>query len=128
MMADPVPEGESPAPSEITQHFIKSPHFRVLHCDGVHGGITPNGYIQMAIFSERLPIPQKVVLRTQEAGADLVSVGEEIKDRRVTRDGVIHEVDVEILLDLRTAKSLRVWLDEKITKLEEIVPRLRKKD
>src|SRR3990172_8149969 len=41
--------------------YIKSNLFRVIHADGVIGGITPRGLIHMSIWSERPTIPQHIV-------------------------------------------------------------------
>ena len=38
--------------------YIKAYNFRVVHVDGVIGGITPKGLLHLAVFSERAAIPQ----------------------------------------------------------------------
>ncbi len=94
-------------------HYIKSANFRVIHVDGVHGGVSPRQKIQMAIFSERSPIPQRTSHRVVKEGHGFKLL-EEIPDSRVSRSGVIREVEAELLMDLETAEALRTWLEERI--------------
>jgi len=100
--------------------YIKSNQFRVVHADGIHGGVSPNGcFIQMAFFSERAPIPKR---ETFKLGAD--KLGDKVGTEQ--RDAVVREVEVEILMNISTAKSICKWMDEKIQQLEHIQTRLPK--
>lgn len=101
------------APSSIDFYYIKSNSFRVVHGDGVWGGTTPRGYIAINFFSERSPIPQKLTHEITPTG-----LGDETG--REWREGIIREVEVEVLVDLDTAKSLIPWLEGHISALEEI--------
>lgn len=95
--------------------YIKSNQFRVIHTDGVHGGLSPNGkLLQMAIFSERSPIPQKETFRLK-AGKILDKISVQKRDTNVIR-----EVEVELLMSMETAKSVCKWMDEKIRQIEKI--------
>lgn len=98
-------------PQEIRFYYLKSNQFRVVHVDGAHGGITPRGHIQMALFSERAPIPRETVQNEK---------GKEILEKRVQRNGLIREVEIEAILTLETAKVLKTWLDQRIQSLEEL--------
>ncbi len=98
----------------IEFQYIKANNFGVVHADGVWGGITPRGYISMSFFSERHPIPQKLVHEIEDG-----RIGKERS--RETRAGIIREVNAEVLVDLTMAKSFRDWLDEKINHLEKRV-------
>lgn len=101
-------------PKNFDFHFIKSNSFRVVHCDGVWGGTTPRGYITMSVYSERSPLPRKVTHHVTEEGI----IGDEIIERRECREGIVREVDVEMILDLDMAKSLVRWLGGHIEFLE----------
>ncbi len=103
---------ESP-PERIEFHYIKGSAFRVVHADGVWGGPTSRGYITMAFYSERSPIPQSLVHEVTEG-----KLGPEVE--RVTKKGVVREVDVEVMIDLDLAKSFQRWLTEKIEALEQL--------
>src|SRR3989442_6878794 len=52
---------EATKPQDVTFHYIKSSQFRVVHADGIIGGVTPRGLIHIAVFSERPAIPQVIV-------------------------------------------------------------------
>lgn len=100
----------------IQYDFIKSNSFRVVHVDGAFGGITPRGFIHMAIYNERGPIPKQITNRLKEDG----SVGEEIFERRITREAIVREVEADLIFTKETAIVIRKWLDEKITQIEEL--------
>ena len=104
----------------INFHFIKSADFRVIHVDGAHGGVTPHGYVQMTLYSERAAIPQ----RTTHGISDEGRVGGELRDERLSRDGPVRECEVTALMDVATAIALRTWLDDRIGAIQkEIVKR-----
>ena len=101
------------APS-VQFHYIKSNHFRVIHGDGVWGGPTPRGYISMNVFSERSPIPQKIIHNIQDA-----TLGEEIKTKREVKQGFVREVEVEVIMDLELAENLVTWLQAHIENVKK---------
>jgi hypothetical protein len=103
--------GDSPA--RVAFDYIKGPHFRAVRADGAIGGVTPNGHIHIAFYSERLPIPRRVVHSLDPSSGKL---GEEIA--RESRDAVIREMDSDLFLTLSVAKSIYTWLGERITELE----------
>lgn len=92
--------------------YIKSNHYRVIHADGAVGGSTPTGYIQMDVWSQRRPIPDKVVHALEDG-----YLGEEVS--RESRAGIIREVEAGILLDVRAAIAMRDWIDRQIEELAE---------
>src|SRR5437899_2053998 len=102
--ADPLSPGT--APDRIDVDFIKSNLFRVVHADGVWGGPTLQGNIQVCFFSERPAIPRRVVYGVDKDGA----IGEELIEERVSRNSIVREVEAEIVFSLPTAKIIRDWL------------------
>ena len=100
-------------PENFDFHFIKSNSFRVVHCDGVWGGTTPRGYITMSVYSERSPLPQKTTHQVLDHGLIGQETGKEGKE------GIIREVDVEVIMDLSMAESLVTWLEGHIKFLKE---------
>ena len=108
------------AKGEIKFHYIKSSFFRVIHCTGFFGGVTPNLEIHMSVYNERNPIPQTTVSVVNPEG----KLGEELLERRVARDGIVREVEADITLNLGAAKALRSWLDGKISELEKVFERI----
>lgn len=96
--------------------YIKSPHFRTIVAEGIFGGISPRGRINMAIWNERWPIPKQSV---QEIGKKN-ELGKEIIEERVSRDAVIREVDVMLSLDVTTAIQMRDWLNDKLGDIDSL--------
>jgi hypothetical protein len=113
---DEAEEQSKDQPSLVQFDYLKSSLFRVMHVDGVHGGISPRGQIQMALFNERLAIPRQTVHELTAAGA----LGKEVVEARVQRKGIVREVEAELLMSIDTAKSVVGWLKERIEQLEEI--------
>ncbi|MBU0514870.1 MAG: hypothetical protein KJ621_08870 [Proteobacteria bacterium] len=99
---------------EIRFDYIKSNHFRVIHVDGIFGGIRPDSdSIFMGVWNERWPIPKQVVFEFDR------SSGMGPEKYRLGRDSVIREMEVGLVMNMKMAKSFKVWLEDKIEKHEE---------
>ena len=105
-------------PASVPFHYIKSNLFRVIHTDGAVGNITPSGLIFVGLYSERAAIPQIMVHDVTESG----QVGSERVSERVSKSGIVREVEVGATMSVETAATLITWLQEKI----DIVQKLRK--
>ena len=104
MAEDDAVRGNGEASPRVNFDYIKSQNFRVIHMDGALGGLTPNGHIHMSLYSERPPIPRRMVYPLAEG-----QLGEEIKDERVTRDAIVREVDIDVMMTIEGGgKSLCV--------------------
>lgn len=113
-MAKKKPDQSDKLPPELTFDYIKSNFHHVVHCDGVWGGVTPRASIIMSFWSERPPIPQQVTYEVAAGG----KLGDEIKPKRKGRDAIVREVEVSVLMNLGTAKSLLTWLQDKVSAVE----------
>jgi hypothetical protein len=102
--------GGAQATAKVAFDYIKSQHFRVIRADGAIGAVTPNGMIHMALFSERLAIPRRLVHGLASDG----TLGPPIDAETISRGSVVREMDVDIFLRPDVAESLCVWLTEKI--------------
>lgn len=112
MANDSVPPPQTPDTPTVSFSYIKNNLFRVIHADGVIGAITPGQHIHFALFSERPAIPQRIEQVLNPGG----SPGQEVL--RQGRAGYIREMDVDVIVDLKTAKSIHQWLSERIAELE----------
>jgi hypothetical protein len=101
-------------PPNIRFHYLKNPQFRVVHVDGAIGGITPRGLIHCAVYSERPAIPQSTVQDVTPEGR----LGDETG--REGREGIVREIDVDLMLTKQAATELRDWLDKRVNELTEI--------
>lgn len=110
--ANPVP-GIDSENKIVTYDYVKSSLFRVIHVDGVFGGVTPNGKnLFLTLWNERWPIPKSVAhsLSTNN------EVGEE--KNRVTRNAIVREVETQILMDIEIARSTHAWLGDQISRYD----------
>ncbi len=114
------------APQKMRFDYLKSPLFRMIHADGVVGGPTPKGLLFLSFFNERMPIPQQIVHtidQVESAGTAFgqptfrARLGEEILAERVSRESIIRETEVGVLLDLPTAEKLHDWLSTQIVQM-----------
>lgn len=97
-------------PKTISFHYVKSGQFRSIHVDGAIGGPLPQGGgLSMALFSERMPIPQRVETELLEDA----SLGKEVD--RSGRTGVIRELEIVAILSIAAAARLHAWLGEKLS-------------
>lgn len=95
---------------KIAFDYIKSQFFRVIHADGAIGSITPSGMIHFALYSERPAIPRRQVQQLVEAGR----LGDPIPSETESRESVVREMDVDVILTVDVAMLLRDWLDTRI--------------
>jgi hypothetical protein len=107
---------ENVSPNAVKFHYIKGNFFRVIHADGVIGGLTPHGGIFLSLYSERGAIPQVIEQSVNPDG----TLGDEKK--REGKDGLVREVEVGVILNGRTAKGIGEWLLRQAEILETIQP------
>lgn len=99
-------------PEELTFHYLKGPDFRTIHVDGAIGGLTPNGFLHIAFYAERAAIPQSTTLKVNPDG----SLGDELA--REGKDGVVRQMETDIIVNENTARNIKVWLDQKLEEFE----------
>ncbi|MFI5422002.1 MAG: hypothetical protein ACHQ1H_13640 [Nitrososphaerales archaeon] len=114
-------KGKTPN-EKIKFHYMKSNLFRVLHVDGALGGVTPTGDIFFSMYNQRLPIPKITVQEVSAEG----ELGSELISERRTRDGIIREVEVGVIMTPSVAFQLKTWLEEKL-KIVELVTEAQQK-
>jgi len=98
---------------EVSFTYVKSNFFRVIHADGAWGGLSPRGDIHIAFYNERAAIPDHSSFRVS-------SDGKVVEPEKFEAESeLVREVEIDVVVDLTTAKSLRTWLDLRIRALEE---------
>ncbi len=110
-------KGNGDASQRVAFDYLKSPQFRAIRADGAIGGVTPSGSIHFALYSERHPIPRRLVFEMGEDG----QLGPPIEAETITRDAIVREMEVDIFLALPVAKSIHQWLGDKIADLERAI-------
>ncbi len=102
-------------PPKVRFEYLKSPDFRVIHADGVYGGLTPHGQLFISFFSERYPIPTATVFQLEPGG----NLGPEVRTEREGRKGIIREIEAGVMVDVETARVIVDWLQGKIQEAEK---------
>ena len=110
----------SEIPEKLRVEFIKGNLFRVIHADGAFGGITPRLELFIAFYSERFPIPKVLTYEMSPEGIPT----KELSSERESKEGVIRECEIGVVVDLPIAKSFLQWLTEKVAELEEAKARV----
>jgi hypothetical protein len=108
------PDTQSQKTEDIVFSYLKSNYFRVIHADGAWGGLSPRGDIHIAFYNERAAIPDVSKLAVSEGK---VIAPEEF----AASSQLVREVEVDVVVDLVTAKGLQAWLTDKIRALEDRV-------
>lgn len=105
----------SPKMESVEFHYIKSNFFRTVRGDGVFGGVSPRGDIQIALFSERMPIPQIQVWDVADG-----QLKAEVADKRVSRPGIVREVEINVIMTVDMAKDLAKFLLQTVKTHDEL--------
>jgi hypothetical protein len=120
-MSDTNPKGTQAAQSgsevqlQLPIHFIKSSQFRVIHASGAwYGGDTQQN-LHITFFNERNPIPKKVVLNVNGKGMVL----NEDMTKRESKEGVVREMEVDVILSLQAAIEFHKTLGENLKAIQE---------
>jgi hypothetical protein len=97
---------EIPA-TTLEAHYEKSNFFRVVHADGMFGGLSPSGHLHIAFFNQRTPLPKKSSISVATNGVATETVTD-------TKTGLFREIEVDITMDLNTSLSFHVWLSQNL--------------
>ena len=103
---------------EVEAEFVKSNFYRVVHADGAFGGMTPNGQIRMAIYSEFQRFPHTITYDISSGRAQEIG--------RYPEPGsgpppVTRELEVDIAMNLSVARVIHQWLGNKIGEAERLM-------
>lgn len=113
-MTDETQEGTNV--SELTLQYTKSVLCRVIHVDGAWGGITPQGAIQMDLYSQKHEVPASTTYDVLKE--DPSSQRSNLKEKRTVNRGFVREVEVEVIMSPEVARTLKTWLEERLAMLE----------
>ncbi len=87
--------------------YTKSTSFRVIHCDGAVGAVTPRRFLGMSLYSERVGLPDQGILTVDEDGKVIESLVEHKRE-------IVREIEATVMLTLDEAESLGNWLLERV--------------
>lgn len=98
--------------SEISINYRKIEDYRILHVDGAMAGITPRGYINLELYTERGAIPRSMlhpIVDGKKIGSGTHPDG---------MGGVLRLIHTGIVLDLGAAENLLTLLRQKMDELK----------
>ncbi len=101
--------------NSINFHYIKATDFRTVHVDGAIGGLTTKGFLHVSLFCERAAIPKKTTFNLLPDG----HLGEEVVEKRESKEGIVRQMEVDLIMNEETARDLRNWLDQSLEEFEE---------
>jgi hypothetical protein len=104
---------DSASPSNIRFYYEKGNFFRVIHVDGVLGGITPTRNIFVSLYNQRAPLPKVIEQRYLPDG----TLGDEVC--REGKTGVFREMEIGLVLTPSVAKEIANFLLEQAKLLQE---------
>lgn len=105
--------GDLKQEAQVVFEYYKDPMFRSAHADGFVGGLTPNGHIHLAFFSERSLLPKKHVFKLNPDG----SLGPEEVDDKASREPIVRDIQVDVLMTVQAAEGLKNWLEQYLKNL-----------
>jgi hypothetical protein len=100
---------------KVAFEYTYADGFRSHHVDGATGGVTPNGFIHFAVYSEKFELPKKQLFGLNSDG----TLGS-LLDGEVGTTKIVRELSADIFVTLAAARGLRDWLGERITELESL--------
>jgi hypothetical protein len=109
-------------PFRLQFHYIKGPTYREIAAHGVIGGVTPQGKVWMALYTERGPLPRMVEYHVPPAGEGVTSIQfdelAKVPDFIDSRQGVIRHVEVSTYMDIDFAERFHQWLGTQIEQIK----------
>ena len=95
----------------LSVRYRNNAAYRSVHASGAYGGAVPTGEIFLGIFSERTHFPESALVEFDE-------VTHQAKETVQVEKGIVREMEVGIIMNLEVAKSIHLWLQEKINFVE----------
>lgn len=95
--------------------YVKAPNFRASLINGAYGGVSPSGMINANFFLDQGVMPNMQVVEITDSGK-LGDIIEEVKEGDIYR-----ETQFGALMDVKTAKLIIKWLQEKVEEQEKLL-------
>ena len=102
-------------PKTFTFKYLKNPEFKTYKIDGAYGGVTLKAEINLNFYLDTLDMPKSIVHALDSRG----SIGPEITTEKKAES--IRELCAGVVMDVTTAKSVVLWLNDKIKQAESAI-------
>ena len=95
--------------------YTKSPSYSTIGIHGVYGGVTPSVKLSINFYTEGTHVPETSTLEADEVTGQFYREipGEELM--------ALREIVAGVTMDLETAKSIHIWLGQKIKDMDNIL-------
>lgn len=105
-----------PAAGTIRFFYEKGKYFRVVHVDGVIGGLTPTRDIFVSIYSQRVALPQTIDQKISPDG----KLGAVID--KSGKDGIFREMEIGLVMSPEVANQIAEFLTQHAQAAQSTVP------
>jgi hypothetical protein len=105
----------------FTFKHVKSHDFKTVKIDGIFGGVNARREINLNFFIDTIDIPKQVVHQING-----IQVGKQIQTDPI--QSAVREIPFSVNMDVPTAKSVVIWLNEKIKEAETVIKSLEGKE
>jgi hypothetical protein len=93
--------------------YSKASDFKTTLATGVFGGLSNNGLLNANFFTDRAILPKYQNIEIDDEGNQ---IGKPVDEK----DGdMLREVQVGVVMDINTAKSIVAWMNSKIEEFEK---------
>lgn len=75
--------GQQPDKMTVKANYVKAPEYIATYACGCHGGISPNGDLQMNFYEDRIQIPKEANIEVKNGKASEAAVRQVEFDRTV---------------------------------------------
>lgn len=102
-------------PKEIEYKFKKLSDYKIIHTDGIWGGITKDGLIRMDLFAESTIIESiKHEIQNGELTRE-ISRTPKVGNEKVT---VQRDLQIGTIMTPKTARAISEWLEKQCDEIE----------
>jgi len=110
--------GTTLSPKKFRIKYIFPKEYNPGYANGAFGGPTPNKELVISFYQERHGLPNEQCMTIYPDGTPPETHTTDPGDHA---DVIVRFVTGGITMNLATAKSIRVWLDQHISQLEKII-------
>lgn len=104
-------------PPTVTFYYEKGNNFRVVHVDGVIGGMTPTRDIFVSLYNQRTALPKVV---EQEITPDGKLGAGTVKE---SKHGIFREMEVGLVMSPEVALQIAEFLKQHARAAKETLPK-----
>jgi len=98
------------AKKKLTVKYKKIAQYRNYHVDGIYGGLTPKGLLLMEFFVEKNAMPEEFT--------HLLDIKGQVIPGAKHKPEIVREIEGGLIMDYAMMKSVKTWLQSKITEYE----------